>query len=269
MRKQTYCRHLLLPALLAAASLTPLAARAQVVAETAPVSLNTVNTPVQNALRSLFTGAGIRNFKIDSDVQGVVNVSLSDVPLSVALKQVLGAANPPLSYDIQDGVYHVRAQASKFVDEAGAVSPQRLVRLPITPASGADDYRILGLQDGESEPNDLSQDHFTKIGIKHYDPITMADLITREGGIIVVPPNFVTPAGSGSGASATPTVTTVPSGPASGAASPFGSRPTGSQAAPSAAKNVLPEGIKRIYALESDNSLVIESSGTGIPGFSL
>ena len=85
---------------------------------------------------------------------------------------------------------------------------------------------------------------FTKIRINHYDAGMIAYLITRPDGIIVVPPNFVVPVG-----------TTAPQ-----------------KAAPSAAPNttlstastVLPEGVRRIFVLESDNSLVIEATPEGL-----
>lgn len=266
MRNQTYRRHLLFPALLLAASLTPLVARAQTAAEAAPVSLNAVSAPVQTVLKSLFASAGIRNFDIEADVQGQVNISLNDVPFALALRTTLGAVNPPLTYSVDRASYHIQVMKVMPVADAEPAPPKRQDGANLNGLSPrVVNLLIGGLQDGESEPNDSTQDHFTKIGIKHYDAVTMADLITRQGGIIVVPPNFVNSAGSGASiAAATPTVTTVPSGPVSSASSP-----SGPQVASAAANNVLPEGIKRIYALQSDNSLVIESSGTGIPGFSL
>ena len=80
---------------------------------------------------------------------------------------------------------------------------------------------------------------FTKIRIKHYDAGMIADLITRPDGIIAVPPNFVVPAGM---------------------AAP--------QKAPATA-NVLPEGVRRIFVLESDNSLVIEATPEGLASLTL
>ncbi len=120
------------------------------------------------------------------------------------------------------------------------------------------------------------QDRFYRIGVKHYDAGMMADLATRPDGIIEVPPNFVIPAGSAASAAgmspAAPAVTTVSPrsafGPAGGLNTPvpFGATPavTGPQAAPAAANNVLPDGVRRIYARESDNSLVIEATPSGL-----
>lgn len=263
MRKRT-----LLLALCAGAFVTPGIAQAQ-------VSLNVSDTPVQSVLKTLFTGAGIRNFEIDADVQGQVNLSLSDVPFALALRKTLSAVSPPLTYIVDGASYHIQAMKLNLTAESAAPVPTRFARLPIGISQG-ERYQVRGLADGDTEPGDSTQDHFTKIGIKHYDAGAMADLITRQGGIILVPPNFVFSSGfNGSGisaGSATPTVTTVPNGGSGPAVpSPFGPRPaqTGPSSAPAAANNILPQGIKHIYALESDNSLVIESAGSGITGFSL
>jgi hypothetical protein len=99
---------------------------------------------------------------------------------------------------------------------------------------------------------------FTKIGIRHYDAGVMADLATRPSGIIVVPPNYVIPAGAGPAFGlAAPAVTTV-GRPLPSAASVL---PGGVPTAPVVAgTNVLPEGVRRIFVLESDNSLVIEGT---------
>ena len=72
-----------------------------------PISLNLLNVPVQTALRTLFSAAGIRNYSIDSGVQGYVNVDVSDVPFSLALSQLLSSTNPPLDFTLQDGVYKI------------------------------------------------------------------------------------------------------------------------------------------------------------------
>jgi hypothetical protein len=78
---------------------------------------------------------------------------------------------------------------------------------------------------------------FTKIRIKHYDAGAIADLITRPDGIIIVPPNFVLPAGA-----------MVPQ---------------------KVVPNALPEGVRRIFVLESDNSLVIEATPEGLASLTL
>lgn len=76
---------------------------------------------------------------------------------------------------------------------------------------------------------------FTKIRIRHSDARMIAEMITQSGGIIVVPPNYVYAAGS---------------------------------SAPSAASPALPPGVRRIFVLESDNSLVIEATSEGLAALS-
>lgn len=101
---------------------------------------------------------------------------------------------------------------------------------------------------------------FTKIGIRHYDAGVMADLATRPSGIIVVPPNFVIPAGGGpSSLLASPVVTTIGGLAAPSPFAAVGAAPSAPVAAPATA-NVLPAGVRRIFVLEGDNSLVIEGT---------
>lgn len=226
---------LLLPALLAGASL---AALAQTGAESKPITLSVSQVPVQTALKLLFSSAGIRNFVIDPSIQGAPSVgslSLSGVPFSVALKQVLGAVNPPLVADLRDGVYHVHAGAAAPLDEQTVA-------------------------DFSTPAQDSGQNSFYKIGIKHYDAGMIADALTRRGGIILLPPNFVIASGAAMpSTSVTPTVTTVGVPRNLGPAAPIGNA---AQAGPAAA-TVLPPGVKRIFVLASDNSLVIEATPQG------
>lgn len=227
---------LLLPAFLAGAGL---AARAQTGAEAKPVTLNVSQVSVQTALKMLFTSAGIRKFVLDPDVPGTANVgslSLSGVPFSAALKQVLGSVSPPLVAELRDGVYHIQAGASAPLDaETPAAFP--------APAQ------------------DTGPSSFYKIGVKHYDAGMIADAMTRRDGIILLPPNFVIPANPAAlGTLASPTVITPGAPRGLGPSVPSGSAP---QPGPLAAANVLPPGVKRIFVLESDNSLVIEATPQG------
>jgi len=224
---------LLVPALLVGAGT---AARAQTGAETKPVTLNVSQVSVQAALKALFASAGVKNFVIDRDIPAETSVgtlSLNGVPFSAALSQVLSSTNPALVSELRDGVYHVRTRPSTPPE-----SEARLAQL--------------------TQAQDAGQTAFYKIGIKHYDAGVIADAITRRGGIILLPPNFVIPANSvAPGALAPPTTTQLgpprPQGLAVPAAGPPGL----------AAANVLPPGVKRIFVLESDNSLVIEATPQG------
>jgi len=227
---------LLMPAFLTGGGL---AVRAQTGAELKPVTLTVSQVPVQTALKLLFSSVGIRSFVIDSDVRGAGNVgslSLSGIPFPVALKQVLGAVNPPLIADLRDSVYHVHTAASAALDtETRAAFP--------APAE------------------DTAQNSFYKIGVKHYDAGMIADALTRRGDIIPVPPNFVIPSAfGGPGTPTGPVVTTVGAPRNQAPTAPIGIAP---QAGPQASANILPPGVKRIFVLESDNSLVIEATPQG------
>ena len=225
---------LLVPAVLLGAGLT---ARAQTGADSKPVTLNVSQVPVQTVLKTLFNSAGIRNFVIDADVPvtaSVGSLSLSAVPFSVALKQVLGSVNPPLVAEIRDGIYHIQMAA------------------PAPPDFGP----------GPSFPvEDAGPNNIYKIRMRHYDAGMIADALTRRGGITLLPPNFVIPSNFGSaGGPAGPNVTTV--GAARGLP-PVAATAAGTQPGQVAGANVLPPGVKRIFILESDNSLVVEATAQG------
>ena len=230
-----------LPLLLAA---LPLAAQAQTPPEAAPVSVRATNAPVGVVLRSLFKGVGVRNFIIDSDVQGRVNADLDAVPFPVALKQVLGSVAVPLTFSVENGTYHVRVRQAALAQ----------IELPVSPLAPM--------------PEDAGQSHFYRIGIQHYDPGVIAELLTRQSGIIDVPPNFVIPSGPTAplGLTGPAAITSVRAPSAFGPAVPFGGiqNSTGPQAAPAAGNSVLPDGVKRIFVRHSDNSLVVEATPEGM-----
>lgn len=213
------------------------AARAQTGAESKPVTLNISQVSVQTALKMLFTGTGLR-FAINPDVPvtaGVGSLSLSGVPFPAALKQVLRSVSPPLVAELWDGIYHIQTAASAPASEMRA--------------------------DFSAPTEDTGQNSFYKIGIKHYDAGMIADAMTHRDGIILLPPNFVIPSGfAGPSVPTGPNVTTVGGPRNPGLTAPTGSAP---QAGPLAAANVLPPGVKRIFVLESDNSLVIEATPQG------
>ena len=220
------------------------AALAQAGAESTPVTLNVSQVSVEAALKTLFAGAGSRNFVIDSDVPGAARVgtlSLSGVPFSVALRQVLGSISPPLVSELRDGVYHIQTG-------------------------------VRALPDLEARPRysppaqDARQNNFYKIRVKHYDAGMIADALTRPGGIIVLPPNFVIPSSfAASGAPGSPTMMTLGAARGLGPNAPNGGVPNGGVPPPGAqgTGNILPPGVKRIFILESDNSLVVEATSQG------
>ena len=72
------------------------------------VSLKVDGADLRAALKLMFASAGA-NYSLDAGVQGKVTVSLDDVPFRTALESVLRSteSTAPLSYRIEDGVYHV------------------------------------------------------------------------------------------------------------------------------------------------------------------
>lgn len=97
---------------------------------------------------------------------------------------------------------------------------------------------------------------FYKIGVQHYDAGMMADLVTRQDPIVIVPPNFVIPSGGFAPAlSGGPATTTLG---APGLRPAPNTLPTAASAPTPPANNRLPDGVERIYALQSNNSLVIQ-----------
>lgn len=138
-----------------------------------PISLNLINVPIGTALRTLFSSAGIRSYNIDSGVQGFANINVSDVPFSVALRQLLNSGNPPLTFSIDNGVYNIKVQT------AAAVAPPTNV---VTSAAGA-----------ETSTADQPKRFYT-IPVDSYDAFYIAQLVGQTGVIEVVP-NYTAGAG--------------------------------------------------------------------------
>ena len=170
-------------ALLGSALIAP-AVRAQDAAATEPtkpISLSLHNVPIQTALQLLFTGAGIRNTSIDSDVQGYANINVSEVPFSLALRTLLSSVNPPLSYTVDNGIYHV--------------SVQRAVAPPAPPVVVAN---TSGTDTGGNASTDNQQKGFYHIPIDKYDAYYIARLLGATG-IVQVGVNDVIPANGNNG----------------------------------------------------------------------
>ena len=158
-------------------------ARAQDAGEpTKPISLNLHNVPIQTALQLLFSGAGIRNTSIDSDVQGTANITVSDVPFNLALRTLLGSVNPPLTYDVVDGVYKVKVLRAVAPPAPPVVSTVPFVDATATGNAPADGPK-----------------RFYRIPIDKYDAYYIARLLGAQG-IVQVGVNDVIPAGGGQGA---------------------------------------------------------------------
>ena len=137
-----------------------------------PISLNLINVPIQTALRTLFSSAGIRSYNIDSGVQGYANINVSDVPFSVALRQLLSSGNPPLTFSVDNGVYQIKVQSA---------SPATPATNVVAPAPGA-----------EVASADQPKRYYT-IPIDSYDAFYIAQLVGQTG-VVEVLPNY--PSGS-------------------------------------------------------------------------
>ncbi len=131
-----------------------------------PISLNLINVPVQTALRTLFSSAGIRNYNIDAGVQGYANVNVSDVPFSVALNQLLHSVNPPLSSSIVDGVYQIKVEQAAPPPPVTVTTPNTDPTRPVT----------------ADQPKS-----FYVIPVDSYDAYYIATLVGATGVIEVVP----------------------------------------------------------------------------------
>lgn len=143
---------------------------------TKPISLTFQNAPIQAVLKTLFSSVGVNN-SIDPNVQGTVNIDVRDVSFDVALRQLLRAANPPLSYDITDGVYHISVKNNNGPDPNTQQPAQAQSTAPLP--EGYHAYRI---------------------PIDHYDAAYIASLLSKaRGGLTVVMPNFVYASGGGQG----------------------------------------------------------------------
>ena len=130
-----------------------------------PISLNLIQVPVQTALRTLFSSAGIRNYAIDPGVQGYANINVSDVPFSLALRQLLNSGNPPLDFTIANGVYQIKVAAPP-------TPPPTKVDLTASDPAGE--------KNGAGQPKGL----YT-IPIDSYDASQIAALVGQSGIIFV------------------------------------------------------------------------------------
>jgi len=107
---------------------------------TQEVSITLNQAPVAKALDTLFKSAGL-NYTIDPTVTGLVTVSLRAIPFDVALRSILRASDPPLSYTVEDGVYNIQPRDETININTGGT--QSTVEAPATAAApdttGGDD----------------------------------------------------------------------------------------------------------------------------------
>ena len=78
------------------------------------VTLNLESASIADALKLLFRATGYNYTLDESVVQGYVTVSLKDVTFETALRTVLRAANPPLTYRVDGGVYIISPKVETY-----------------------------------------------------------------------------------------------------------------------------------------------------------
>jgi len=71
------------------------------------VTLNLRNAPVRTALMQMFQKAH-RDYSLRGDIDGVVNLRVTDKPFSEALRLLANNSTTPLTYTLDSGVYFIR-----------------------------------------------------------------------------------------------------------------------------------------------------------------
>jgi len=159
------------------------------------VTLNLRNVPVQIALRTLFGRAGVRSYVIDPDVQGYANVQVSDVPLTLALRQLLRSVQAPLDFTAGNGTYHVtlrQAAPSAQGSPPLAGTGSRPTRVALN--DGGDAGRDTG---GARGVNATGQSlRFYPVPVNRYDAYYIAALLGAQG-VVKVDVNGVLPSAFG------------------------------------------------------------------------
>jgi len=176
----------------AVAGMTVVAARpaaAQAAADTnadKPISINMQNTPIQAVLKALFNSVGA-NYSIDADVAGNVNITMNNVGFLAALRSILHATTPPLTYDYTDGVYHIRVKKTDVVAPSTG---------PVVSDGGGSTTT-----GGGSTTVSTTGARFYKMPVDHYDVLEMAKLVANKDQKIVevVPAGIGASAGQGGG----------------------------------------------------------------------
>ena len=135
------------------------------------VTLNLESASIADALKLLFRATGYNYTLDESVVQGYVTVSLKDVTFETALRTVLRAANPPLTYRVDGGVYIISPRVETF------------------DTSGQDLQQV-------EEPS-LPQVRTEKITLQHLDSLAIAQIL--GGGAVSLNQTGWTYSGGGYG----------------------------------------------------------------------
>jgi hypothetical protein len=75
-------------------------------------TLKFTDVPAKQAVAALFSSYHL-SYAIDDDVSGTVNISLQDAPMLQALRSLLHANSPRLTYDYTDGVYNIHVRRGR------------------------------------------------------------------------------------------------------------------------------------------------------------
>ena len=78
------------------------------------ITLNLESASIADALKMLFRSVGYNYTLDESVVGGYVTVSLKDVTFETALRTILRAANPPLTYRVDGGVYIITPKVETY-----------------------------------------------------------------------------------------------------------------------------------------------------------
>jgi len=139
------------------------------------ISLTVTQAPIQSVLKTLFGSEGV-NYTIDQDVQGSVTVDINEVTFDTALHALLKSTNPPLTYSIESGIYHVK------------VKPQ-----DVGPGTTGTTTTAT------TDTGDSADYNLYKIPIDRYDAVVIAKLLSMsKSPIIPVGPNYTLSGGGGS-----------------------------------------------------------------------
>jgi len=153
-----------------------------------PVTLNFESGQIQTVLKALFSNVGA-NYSIDSEVSGTVSINMSNVSFLAALRSILHANNPPLTYDYTDGVYHIRVRK-----QAATIQPVVSVD-----SGGGDTPGGGGTTTSGSES--ATPNRYYHIPIDHYDVAALVKYLSLGKGVTVVPATGLSGgAGAGTGA---------------------------------------------------------------------
>ncbi len=148
-----------------------------------PISLNMQGADVKVLLKALFAEAGA-NYSIDSDVSGTVSITMNNVGFLAALRSILHANTPPLTYDYTDGVYHVRVRK---VEGQG----QNQVQTTVTTSQNG------GGDSGSTTSTSSDDKRWYKLPIDHYDVALLAQFLSSNPATATLPSASGAAAGGG------------------------------------------------------------------------